>query len=173
MLKEKAYAKGDFKLSSGRNSPHYLNCKNVILDGEGLTMASYLLLGLVEDDAKAVGGLTLGADPLVSGVAIASYDVDWHDTMSAFIVRKEPKGHGTQAWIEGPPLKAGAKVTILEDVITTGGSSIKAALKLREAGYTVDRIVTLVDRQEQGEADINMCAAKLELFSVYQLQELI
>ena len=172
MLKEKAYAKGDFKLSSGRNSPHYLNCKNVILDGEGLTMASYLLLGLVEDDAKAVGGLTLGADPLVSGVAIASYDVDWHDTMSAFIVRKEPKGHGTQAWIEGPEIPEGTKITVLEDVITTGGSAIKAVKKLRDAGYKVDRIVAVVDRQEDSEADIAMKEEGLELISLFTLKEL-
>ena len=77
----------------------------------------------------------------------------WAPDLNGLIVRKEPKGHGTGAWIEGPLPLEGAKVTVLEDVITTGGSAIKAAKKLRDAGYVVERVVAIVDRQEDGEAD--------------------
>ena len=121
----------------------------------------------------AVGGLTLGADPLVSGVVMASFECLWSPDLNGLIVRKEPKGHGTGAWIEGPLPLEGSKVTVLEDVITTGGSAIKAAKKLRDAGYVVDRVVAIVDRQEDGEADKLMKNADLELVSLYKLEELI
>ena len=166
-----AYEKGEYKLSSGRTSEHYVNCKPVTLSGEGLTIASALLLEFIETDTAAVAGLTLGADPLVSGVAMAAWNKDWD--VSALIVRKEAKGHGTGAWIEGPLPPAGSKVTILEDVITTGGSAIKAATRVRDAGYVVDRVVALVDRQENGEADEFMESAGLELYSLFNLEEVV
>ena len=170
LLKKDAYKKGEFKLSSGKTSEHYVNCKPVILTGRGLTLASIMLLECVEEGSVAVGGLTLGADPLVSGVAVVS-GLD-RKTMDALIVRKEAKGHGTQAWIEGPTLPEGSKVTVLEDVITTGGSSIKAVKRLRDAGYIVNRIVSIIDRQENGEADTAMKLAGLELYSLFSLDEL-
>ena len=92
--------------------------------------------------------------------------------MDGLIVRKEPKGHGTMAWIEGPELAPGSKVTVLEDVITTGGSAIKAAEKLRDAGYIVNRVVAIVNRQEGTEADDAMDAANLDLVSLFVLEEL-
>ena len=165
LLRDKCYRKGNFKLSSGAESEHYINCKNVTLSGDGLRLVSLELSTLVEEGSVAVAGLTLGADPIVAGVAmIGGYD--------GLIIRKEPKGHGTQALIEGPPQVEGAKITVLEDVVTSGKSAIKAVEKLREAGYTVNRVATIVDRQIGGEADINMCAAKLELFSLYSLEDL-
>ena len=167
-LKEFAYKKGEYTLSSGKTSEHYVNCKPVTLTGRGLTLASMMLLEHV--DTPVVAGLTLGADPLVSGVAVCSA-LDQR-LVDALIVRKEPKGHGTAAWIEGPLPPKGSKITVLEDVVTTGGSSIKAVEKLRDAGYVVDRVVAIVDRQVDGEADTNMCAAHLELYSLYQLNEL-
>ena len=166
-----AYKKGEYKLSSGRTSEHYVNCKPITLSGEGLTIASALLLEFIETDTVAVAGLTLGADPLVSGVSMAAWNTDWE--LNALIVRKEAKGHGTGAWIEGPLPPLGSKVTILEDVITTGGSAIKAATKVRDAGYVVDRVVSLVDRQENGEADELMESAELELYSLFSLDEVL
>ena len=167
LLKKDAYKKGEFKLSSGKTSEHYVNCKPVTLSGRGLTLASIMLLQYVEEDSSVVAGLTLGADPLVSGVAIiAGLD---KRLMNALIVRKEAKGHGTQAWIEGPLPPKGSKVTVLEDVVTTGGSSIKAVNKLRDAGYEVNRVVTLIDRQEGGEDA--MIKAGLELCSIFKLSE--
>ena len=168
LLKKDAYKKGDFKLSSGKSSEHYVNCKPVTLSGRGLTLASLSMLMHVE--TSYVAGLTLGADPLVSGVALVSA-LDSR-LLNGLIVRKEPKGHGTQAWIEGPLPPEGTKITVLEDVITTGGSAIKAVEKLRDAGYVVDRIVSIIDRQEDGEADAAMKEADLELISLYKLEEL-
>ena len=169
LLKEFAYKKGEFKLSSGKSSEHYVNCKPVTLSGRGLTLASIMLLEYVEEDSVAVAGLTLGADPLVSGVAVVS-GLDKR-LVDALIVRKEAKGHGTQAWIEGPLPPEGSKITVLEDVITTGGSAIQAVKRLRDAGYKVDRVVSIVDRQENGEADTAMKLAGLELYTVFKLDE--
>ena len=166
MLKKYAYRKGEFTLSSGKTSEHYVNCKPVTLTGRGLTLASMMMLEYVE--TPVVAGLTLGADPLVSGVAVCSA-LDMR-LVNALIVRKEPKGHGTGAWIEGPEFPKGTKVTVLEDVVTTGGSSIKAVEKLRDAGYEVDRIVTIVDRKEGGEDAIK--EAGLELRSLFTIEDL-
>ena len=170
LLKENAYKKGEFKLSSGKTSEHYVNCKPVTLNGRGLTLASVMLLEHVEKDSVAVGGLTLGADPIVSGVVVVS-GLDKR-LLNGLIVRKEPKGHGTEAWIEGPVLPEGSKVTVLEDVITTGGSAIKAVKRIRDAGYKVDRIVSIVDRQENDEATTAMKLAGIELYSIFTLKDL-
>ena len=168
LLKKAAYKKGDFTLSSGKTSEHYVNCKPVTLSGRGLTLASLSMLQHV--NTPVVAGLTLGADPLVSGVALVSA-LDKR-LINGLIVRKEAKGHGTQAWIEGPLPKEGTKITVLEDVITTGGSAIKAVKRLRDAGYEVNRVVSIVDRQEDAEADIAMKLAGLELVSLFKLKEL-
>ena len=168
LLKNYAYKKGEFKLSSGKTSEHYVNCKPVTLTGRGLTLSSLLLLKEVE--TSYVGGLTLGADPLVSGVALVSA-LDSR-LVNGLIVRKEAKGHGTQAYIEGLLPPEGTKITVLEDVITTGGSAIKAATRLRDAGYVVERVVAIVDRQEDKEADEFMESADLELRSLFTLDEI-
>jgi orotate phosphoribosyltransferase len=168
LLADRAYRHGRFTLASGRSSDHYVNCKPVSLSGYGLALLAELMLEQVEDGALAVAGLTLGADPLVSGVALAAALVG--RPLDALIVRKEAKGHGTGAWLEGPLPAAGSTITVLEDVVTTGGSSLKAVRQLREAGYVVQRVVTIVDRQEGGlEA---MTAAGLELRSLFLLEEI-
>ena len=167
LLKKYSYKKGEYKLSSGKTSEHYVNCTPVTLSGRGLTLTSLLMLK--EVNTNVVAGLTLGADPLVSGVSLVSA-LDGR-MVNALIVRKEAKGHGTQAWIEGLLPPEGTHVTVLEDVITTGGSSIKAVEKLRDAGYVVDRVVAIVDRQEDGEADIAMKEAGLELRSLFSLRD--
>ena len=165
LLADKAYRHGQFTLASGRSSNHYVNCKPVSLSGEGLALLGSLMLEQVEAEASAVAGLTLGADPLVSAVALQAALAG--RSLDALIVRKEAKGHGTGAWLEGPLPPAASVVTVLEDVVTTGGSSLKAVTQLRQAGYTVNRVVTIVDRQEGGlEA---MTAAGLELRSLFLL----
>lgn len=167
LLAERAYRHGQFTLASGRSSDHYVNCKPVSLSGLGLALLAARMLERVEPEAAAVAGLTLGADPLVSGVAQAAALAGRQ--LDALIVRKEAKGHGTGAWLEGPLPAAGSRITVLEDVVTTGGSSLKAVRQLREAGYVVERVVTIVDRQEGGlEA---MTAAGLELQSLFLLEE--
>ena len=170
LLKKDAYKKGDYTLSSGRKSEHYVNCKPVTLSSRGLTLSSIMLLEAVEKDAVAVAGLTLGADPLVSGVAIVC-GLD-KIKVDALIVRKEAKGHGTQAYIEGKLPEKGAKITVLEDVITTGGSAIQAVQRLRDAGYVVNRIAAIVDRQVNNEADDAMKEADLELVSIFKLEDI-
>ena len=170
LLKRDAYKKGEYTLSSGRKSEHYVNCKPVTLSSRGLTLASLMLLSSVEEDAVAVAGLTLGADPLVSGVAVVC-GLD-KIKVDALIVRKEAKGHGTQAYIEGKLPEKGATITVLEDVITTGGSAIQAVKRLRDAGYVVNRVAAIVDRQEDGEADAAMKEADLELVSIFKLEDI-
>ncbi|MEB3297584.1 MAG: orotate phosphoribosyltransferase [Cyanobacteriota bacterium] len=166
-LANRSYRHGVFTLASGRTSHHYVNCKPVSLSGEGLALIGSLLLEQVEPEAVAVAGLTLGADPLVSAVALRAALSG--RSLDALIVRKQAKGHGTGAWLEGPLPPAGSRITVLEDVVTSGGSALKAVEQLREAGFLVKRVVTIVDRQEGGlEA---MTAAGLELRSLFLLEE--
>ena len=169
LLKRDAYRTGEYVLSSGKKTNHYVNCKSVTLSGEGLALASGLMLEEVEEDSVSVAGLTLGADPLVSAVAVAAW-CDERD-LNALIVRKEPKGHGTASQIEGPLPPKGSKVTVLEDVVTTGGSAMKAVSVLRDAGYQVNRIVTLVDRKEYDK--FFLFDNNLEIFSVYTIDDLL
>jgi len=147
-LIEKSYKKGNFTLSSGKKSIHYLNCKPVSLNGQGLNLISDLFLELKDSRSKAVAGLTLGADPIVSGLivkaALHGQDLD------GLIIRKEIKKYGTKAGIEGPKLEEGTLVTVLEDVVTTAGSVIKAIKKLRDNNYVVEEVLSIVDRQEGG-----------------------
>ncbi len=166
-LATEAYRHGDFTLTSGRKSNHYVNCKPVSLSGTGLVLLSISLLEHVDLRASAVAGLTLGADPLVSGVAMMASQND--RLLNALIVRKEAKGHGTSAWLEGPLPPQGSLVTVLEDVVTSGGSSIKAAKQLQEAGYLVRRIISIVDREEGAQEEIH--SAGFELISLFSLNE--
>ena len=168
LLKKDAYKKGEYTLSSGKKSEHYVNCKPVTLSGRGLTLASLLMLQEVK--TSYVAGLTLCADPLVSGVSLVSA-LDSR-LVNGLIVRKEAKGHGTQAWIEGLLPSEGTVITVLEDVITTGGSAIKAVEKLRDAGYVVNTVVSIVDRQEDDEANAAMKLSGLELKSLFTLDEI-
>ncbi len=163
----KAYKKGEFTLASGKASSHYVNCKPISLSGNGLAALSLGLLRHVEPASSAVAGLTLGADPLVSGVAMAA--AQEFRNLDGLIVRKEAKGHGTGAWLEGPLPAVGSRITVLEDVVTSGGSSIKAVKRLREAGFSVERVVAIVDRQEG--AQIAMNKEGLTLISLFLLEE--
>ncbi|MGB3789940.1 MAG: orotate phosphoribosyltransferase [Phormidesmis sp.] len=145
-----AYKEGDFTLSSGKKSDYYINGKQVTLHAQGGLMVARILLDMLPEGTVGVGGLTLGADPMVSAVSIAgAYE---GKPVTPLIIRKEAKGHGTQAYIEGPTLPEGSAVVILEDVVTTGASAMKAVDRLRAAGYVVNEILSLVDRQQGGRA---------------------
>ncbi len=169
LLAQKAYRFGDFSLASGKKSAHYVNCKPVSLSGEGLLSISSLFLKLIDENDSGVAGLTLGADPLVSGVVMLAAQSGI--TLSGLIVRKEAKGHGTGAWLEGPLPPKGSVITVLEDVVTTGGSSLKAVEKLRTEGYLVNRVLAIVDREEGGENA--MSKADLDLKSLFFLKEIV
>ena len=150
-LCQAAYKEGDFILSSGQKSTYYINCKPVTLDAQGALAIGRLLLPMLPKGTDAVAGLTLGADPIVSAVSVVSaYE---KAPIPALIIRKEAKGHGTMDYIEGPVLKDRASVVVLEDVVTTGGSALKAVERLTAAGYNVTRVISLVDR-EQGGAEL-------------------
>lgn len=163
-----AYREGDFVLSSGLRSNYYINGKQVTLHPQGALAVGRLLLSMLPDNTQAVAGLTLGADPIVTAVSVVSaYE---NQPIPALIVRKEAKGHGTMAYIEGPHLPAGAKVVVLEDVVTTGQSAMKAVSRLREAGYVVENVISLVDRQ-QGGAELYQ-SAELQFQAVFTIQEI-
>ncbi len=169
LLAQKAYRFGDFSLASGKKSSHYVNCKPVSLSGLGLLSISSLFLKQINQDDSGVAGLTLGADPLVSGVVMLAAQSGIE--LSGLIVRKEAKGHGTGAWLEGPLPPKGSLITVLEDVVTTGGSSLKAVEQLRNQGYFVKQVLAIVDREEGG-ADA-MAKADLDLNSLFFLKEIV
>lgn len=167
---EVAYREGDFLLSSGQRSPYYINGKQVTLHPQGALGVGRILLTLVPEDAIAVAGLTLGADPIVTATSIvAAYEAR---SLAALIVRKEAKGHGTQAYIEGLTLPEGSRVVVLEDVVTTGQSAMKAVDRLREAGYQVDQVISLVDRQQGGAEFYQQQGLKFEaVFTIEDMQK--
>ena len=168
LLKELAYKRGQFTLSSGQESEHYINCKPVTLSCEGNALLSTLMVKKLDEDCRAVGGLTLGGDPLVVGVAQRAFYRGGH--IDALIVRKNPKGYGTKEVIEGPKPEKGSIVTVLEDVTTTGGSAMKAVNVLRDAGYVVNRVVAIVDRMDDHSIwEKN----NIEFKSLFTLQDII
>ncbi|MBW4519662.1 MAG: orotate phosphoribosyltransferase [Scytolyngbya sp. HA4215-MV1] len=163
-----AYREGDFILSSGQSSPYYINGKQVTLHPQGALAIGRLLLSMLPANTQAVAGLTLGADPIVTAVSVVgAYE---GRLLPALIVRKEPKGHGTRAYIEGPELPVESVVVVLEDVVTTGQSAMKAVDRLRQAGYRVDQVIALVDRQ-QGGAELYQQVG-LSFQALYSIQDL-
>ena len=163
-----AYKEGDFVLSSGQQSNYYINGKLVTLHPQGGQMVGQVMLDYLDSSVVGVGGLTLGADPIVTAVSVVA--VYEGRSITPLIVRKEAKGHGTQAYIEGPVLPEKSNVVILEDVVTTGQSAMKAIVRLREAGYTVNQVISLVDRQ-QGGADYYAQEA-IDFKAVYTIGEI-
>lgn len=165
-----AYQEGDFLLSSGLRSSYYVNKMQVTLHPQGALAVGRLLFPLLPVDTQAVGGLTLGADPIVTAVSVVS--VYENRPIPALIIRKEAKGYGTKAYIEGPSLPEGAKVVVLEDVVTTGQSALKAVERLKDAGYTVNQVISLVDREQGGGELYQSAGLKFEtLFSIQEVQE--
>ena len=150
LLCKNAYTQGDFVLSSGQRSAYYINCKKVSLAAEGALAIGRLLFSLLPQDIAGVAGLTLGADPLVTAVSLVS--ALENQPIPGLIIRKEAKGHGTQAYLEGPQLESQAKVVVLEDVVTTGKSAMQAVERLQGVGYQVEHIIALVDREQGGAA---------------------
>ncbi len=152
LLTQKSYAKRQVTLASGRESDFYIDCKKTVLTAEGHWLVGRLLLDAVHrlaPTAVGVGGLTMGADPLASAVSTVSHFSA--RPLDAFLVRKEPKGHGTGQWVEGlSAFGHGARVAIVEDVITSGGSALKAVERARAEGLEPVGIFAVVDRQEGG-----------------------
>lgn len=148
LIQEKALRRGDFTLASGKKAKFYLDGKQITLDPQGLLFTGKLILTMLHGHTKidAVGGPTLGADPIAAAVSLLSSQTG--RPLKAFIVRKEAKSHGTQKMIEGPALQKGDHVVMLEDVITTGGSVLKAIKEVEALGAKVVKTICLVDRNE-------------------------
>jgi orotate phosphoribosyltransferase len=141
-----------FTLASGKTSNYYFNCKTTTMDPEGMYLIGNVVFEMLRDaDVSAAGGLTLGADPIANALSLISYQKK--KPIKSFVVRKDAKNHGTRSSIEGN-MSPGERVAILDDVITTGGSTITAIEIAREAGLKVDRVIALVDREEGGRENI-------------------
>ncbi|MBU0484316.1 MAG: orotate phosphoribosyltransferase [Proteobacteria bacterium] len=173
ILLEKSYRQGTFKLSSGKESDFYIDGKQTTLSAEGAYLCGKLIFELIRDNPEkinAVGGMTLGADPLVTAASLVSYLEK--SPIPAFIVRKESKGHGTGQYIEGlKNMPAGGSVALLEDVVTTGGTLLQVIDRVEAQGFKVGLVVTVVDRQEGG-AEV-LAAKGYPLKSIFTRAELI
>lgn len=172
LLWEKSYREGEFTLTSGRKSDFYFDGKQTALHPEGGWLIGHLFNDLLSDlpELEAVGGMTLGADPLVSATSVLSYGTE--RPLAAFIVRKSPKGHGTNQYLEGlSNLRPGARVAMLEDVVTTGGSLLTACERVKDAGFHIVAVCTVLDREEGGREAVE--AAGYSLRSLFTRAELV
>lgn len=148
LVNKHAVVRGDFILSSGQKSTYYIDGKLLSLMPEGLNLLSRVILEKIKNDnVDAIGGLTLGADPIIGGVVTLSHEIG--RPLCGLIVRKGKSGHGREKRIEGP-LKPGMKVVVIEDVVTTGSSSFKAIEALEEAGCKIVKVIAIVDRLAGG-----------------------
>jgi orotate phosphoribosyltransferase len=160
LLQTKALEIRKVILSSGRVSDYYIDCKRVTLSSEGAYLTSKLMLEMIEENVLAVGGLTLGADPIVASIAVLSHIQG--KNLPAMIVRKEPKKHGTMSFIEGPILEKGTKVAVVDDVVTSGSSLLKSIERLAAAGFQPVQVLAVLDRQEGGREAIEAAGYTLE-----------
>lgn len=167
LIKEKAVIYGERKLASGKISNYYIDGKQITLSAQGLFLVAKVLLPVIQAvSADAVGGPTMGADPIAAALSVLSSQTG--KPLKAFIVRKEAKDHGTQKMIEGPVLEAGDKVVMVEDVITTGGSVLKAIQEVEKLGAKIVKVICLVDRNE-GAAETLAKYTYLPIFSLRDL----
>jgi orotate phosphoribosyltransferase len=173
IILEKSYLKGAFKLSSGRESDFYIDGKQTTLSAEGAYLCGKLIFAMIKNHPQkigAVGGMTLGADPLVTAASLVSFLEK--SPIPAFIVRKESKKHGTEAYLEGQNnMEPGCAVTLLEDVVTTGGTLLKVIDRVEAQGFKVAQIITIVDRQEGGAETLAEKGFKLE--AIFTREELL
>lgn len=152
LIKKNALSFGDFVLSSGKKSTYYIDARMITLDAEGSYLVAKIILKMIENvDVDSIGGVSIGADPIVGAVSAIGYSVG--RPLKAFIIRKEPKKHGMQKWIEGP-LGSSDRVVIVDDVVTTGSSIYKAIEKTREFGCKIVKVISIVDRNSGLEAKL-------------------
>jgi len=152
-LREHALVIGDVVLTSGRTAQYYVDAKRAILRREGfMALGELVAAQAAERGATAVGGMTMGADPVACSALAAGADV------KAFFVRKERKEHGLQRWVEGPLLEPGERCLVVEDVVTTGGSTLAAIERVREEGFVIAGVVSVLDRLAGGGQAIEAAA---------------
>jgi orotate phosphoribosyltransferase len=171
IIRQKSLRIGDFTLSSGKKSSYYLDCRMTTLDPRGALLIGRLILERIRREklqVDAIGGLTMGADPIATAVAVVSAVEG--QPLPGFIVRKETKDHGAQRLIEGWEGKPGARVIVVDDVCTTGDSILKAADRAEEAGYEVVAAFCIVDREEGGT---ELIAKRCPFYSLFTAKELM
>ncbi|MDR2170747.1 MAG: orotate phosphoribosyltransferase [Planctomycetaceae bacterium] len=167
LISERALRFGDFVLSSGKRATYYLDCRQVTLDSVGAKLIGAGILEQIKLQQvlpAAVGGMSIGADPITAAViTVAAYE---NIPLKGFMVRKQPKTHGTKQFVEGP-VKEGDHVVIVEDVVTTGGSSLDAIEKVESIGAIVDGVIAIIDRLEGGAETFKNKGYKLNsLFTI-------
>jgi orotate phosphoribosyltransferase len=164
-----AVERGEFRLSGGGVSTVYIDARRVTLSARGAAAIARLLLPRMRArSVRAAGGLSIGADPIAAAVAVESLRDG--EPLDAFLVRKEPKPHGTRRLIEGPDLPAGTRVAVVDDVLTTGGSLLRAIEAVRGAGWSLVAAFVVVDRQEGGREEVERTGVPLDaLFTVAEI----
>ncbi len=168
LIHKHALQLGEFTLASGNKANFYLDCRKLTLTGEGANVIAAGMIEAMKDDwPDAVGGMAIGADPITAAIVTCAWQQD--RDLLGFIVRKQAKEHGTGKQVEGP-VQSGQRAVIVEDVVTTGGSSIKAIQYAREFGLVVDKVIAVVDR-EQGAAE-NFAQHNVQLHSLLTLSDL-
>lgn len=171
ILKALSYEEGEFILKSGKKSTFYIDARETALNPEGMYLTGAIMYKMVREipEIGAVGGVSVGADPLVCAVVLNAYALK--DNLAGFFIRKEPKGHGRNLWIEGAKnLRQGMDVIILEDVVTTGGSSLKAIEVTEKEGYKVVGVIALLDRLDGGKEAIESKGYSFK--SIFNLNDL-
>ena len=169
LLRRKSVVRGSFTLASGKTSDYYIDCKLTTLDPEGAVLVGHTVLDLLEKEgiqADAIGGPPIGAHPIVTAVAAVSHLRG--KPLPAFLIRKEPKPHGREKQIEGP-VNAGARVVIIDDVCTAGGSTEEAIDAARSAGLEVVAVISLVDREQGGSHKLRQKYRYLRIFTANEL----
>jgi orotate phosphoribosyltransferase len=169
LLRTRSLEKRLVTLSSGRTSDFYVDCKRVTLDPEGAYLTAKLFLKMISPGISAVGGLTLGADPLVASIAVLGHVQG--RKLSALIVRKEPKKHGTMSFVEGPILEKGTQVAVIEDVVTSGASILRAIERIAAEGYQPVQALAILDRMEGGREALEARGYRLE--SIFTRDDLL
>ena len=171
LLVEKSYREGDFVLASGRRSDYYFDCRVTALHAEGSWLIGTLFNHMLREmDIKGVGGMTMGADPLVAATTVISHEQG--RPLNGLLVRKEAKGHGTGQFVEGlGNFSTGDRVAMLEDVVTTGGSLLKACDRIRDAGLSIVAVCAILDREEGGREKLR--EAGYDLLALFTRAELV
>ncbi|MDD5477622.1 MAG: orotate phosphoribosyltransferase [Candidatus Omnitrophica bacterium] len=168
LLNKEALKRGKFILSSGKESNYYLDGRVITLSPEGAYLVAGIILDMVKDEAvDAIGGPTLGADPIVGALAVLSYINK--QPIKTFIVRKQAKEHGTQRQVEGPELKKGGRVILIDDVATSGKAILEAKQALDKIGVIAEKAIVIVDRN-QGAVE-NLAKAGLKLEPIFKISE--
>lgn len=169
LIQSEALQRGEFTLASGKKASYYLDCRNITLHPQGANVIAAGMLDVIESAGElpdAVGGMAIGADPITASIITLAGQRGL--PMKGFMVRKEAKGHGTGKQVEGP-VQPGQRVVIVEDVITSGGSAIKAVEAARAFGLVVERVIAIIDRLAGGEAAFE--AKGLELITLTTIRD--